>query len=251
MTDSVRPDDLLAPLAPRDTQIQAARLAQEAFATAFRLSVEKDVERRSPALATLTNHLEQWIGMASREAQDLRRALILTGLDQWGLAYSQIFGTEALDGVSDLIGRLRNTIAIDTEAACQQHLETIRREEKAAFDFKFELRRELHLALWHSMIASENREEAFAIMKALGKIMRSLVREMPTLGWRLLADTLALIQIRCLAHGLAGSGLARETTTELFGALATDLPENVRNAAMQLAAESVQAWQQAQRSARH
>lgn len=251
MTDSTLPADPLASLASRDPQIQAARLAQEAFATAFRLSVENGAERREAALATLAGHLEQWILMSSADARPLRRALVLTGLDQWGLAYSQIFGAEALGGVSDLIGRLRNTIPVEIEAACQGQLEAIRGDEASAYDFKFELRRELHLALWHSMIASEDRDEAFTIMKALGGMMRSLVREMPTLGWRLLADALALIQIRCLAHGLAGSGLARETTTELFASLAAELPEEIRNAAMSLASESVLAWQQAQRSAQH
>lgn len=245
------PPDPLAHLASRDTQIQAARLAQEAFATAFRLCTDSDAERRERALASLASHLEQWILMTGADSRPLRRALVLTGLDQWGLAYAQIFGAAALAGVSDLIGRLRNTIPVELEAACQSQLEAVRTDEASAYDFKFELRRELHLALWHSMISSEERDDAFAIMKALGGMMRSLIREMPTLGWRLLADALALIQIRCLSHGLAGEGLARETTTELFGALATELPEEIRNAAMSLASESVLAWQQAQREVQH
>ena len=42
---------------------------------------------------------------------------------------------------------------------------------------------------------------------------------MPTLGWRLVADALASIQLRCLADAAASTELARETTEGLFVAL--------------------------------
>ncbi|MCL2656242.1 MAG: hypothetical protein FWD62_02275 [Betaproteobacteria bacterium] len=250
-TSPLPPDPLTAQIA-RDTQLQAARLAQEAFATAFRLGAEAHSDEQFRAsIAQLASHLNKWAGMANAEEQILRRVLLLTGIDQWGLAYSQVFGGAALGGITALIGALREPIRIEDEAHSQELFETVRSDEAAAFDFKVELRRALHLALWHSMIASEDRDEAFAILQALGGMMLALIREMPSLGWRLIADTLALIQIRCLSHALASQGLARETTTELFGALARDLPENVRQAALQAAAEAVLAWQQAQRGMTH
>jgi hypothetical protein len=246
------PPDPLAALAPRDVQLQAARLAQEAFAAAFRLGAEAGPGgMRVEVVTKLAGHLNAWASMAASEEQIVRRVLLMTGIDQWGLAYSQIFGPGALGGVSALIGTLREPIRIEDEAGAQEYFETIRGDEAAGFEFKIELRRGLHLALWHSMIASEDREEAFEILQALGGMMVALTREMPTLGWRLVADALALIQIRCLSQALATQGLARETTTELFAALARDLPDEVRQATMQLAAESVLAWQQAQRGMQH
>ncbi len=252
MNTPTLPADPLSLLAPRDMQLQAARLSQEAFAAAFRFGAEGGPdEPRRAALGRLVAGLSEWAAMATTEAQLVRRVLLLTGIDQWGLAYSQIFGGAALGGVTALIGALREPIRVEDEARAQDLFETIRSDEAAAFEFKVELRRGLHLALWHSMIACEDREEAFSILQALGGMMAALVREMPTLGWRLIADALALIQIRCLSQSLAAQGLARETTTELFGALSRDLPEEVRQPTMQAAAESVLAWQQAQRGMQH
>ncbi len=252
MNATTHPPDPLIALAARDVQLQAARLAQEAFAAAFRLGAEAGPGGlRGDAVMKLAAHLNQWTSLATREAQILRRVLLLTGIDQWGLAYSQIFGAGALAGVTALIGALREPIRIEDEAASQEFFETIRGDEAAALAFKIELRRALHLALWHSMIASEARDEAFGILQALAAMMVALTREMPTQGWRLIADALALIQIRCLDQALAAQGLARETTTELFGALARELPEEIRQAALQAAAEAVLAWQQAQRGTQH
>ena len=252
MNAATLPPDPLAALASRDVQLQAARLAQEAFAASFRLGAEAGPGGlRVEAVTKLVQHLNAWVGMATADEQIVRRVLLMTGVDQWGLAYSQIFGPGALGGVSALIGALREPIRIEDEADSQEYFETIRGDEAAGFEFKVELRRALHLALWHSMIASEDREQAFEILQALGGMMVALTREMPTLGWRLVADALALIQIRCLSQALASQGLARETTTELFGALTRDLPEDVRQATMQAAAESVLAWQQAQRGVQH
>lgn len=246
------PLDPLAVQASRDTQRQAARLAQEAFAAAYRLSAETDErERIVAALSRLAVHLDEWIGMASQDETHVRRALLMAGLDQWGLAYAQAFGPQTLAGVSLLISLLRDELSVQDEALCQRHFDAVVHGETVAWEFKIELRRALHMALWHSMIASEDREEAFAILRQLGSMMRALTEDMPNHGWRLVSDAVALVQIRCLGQGLASEGLARETTTELFGALAQSLPDHVRQRVMSSAAEAVHAWQQAQREARH
>jgi hypothetical protein len=77
----------------------------------------------------------------------------------------------------------------------------------------------------------------------------ALVGHMPELGWRLVADALANIQIHCLSEALATEGLAREMTESLFAALAQELPEDKRDLVMAHAARTVLAWQQARRAA--
>jgi len=63
-----------------------------------------------------------------------------------------------------------------------------------------------------------------------------------------LANTLADIQIRCLAHALAAEGLGQEMTQELFGALAKQLPGELRSQVMGNAARTVLEWQQTNRA---
>ncbi|MDB5802430.1 MAG: hypothetical protein JWL63_3369 [Rhodocyclales bacterium] len=248
---STLPEDSLALLVPREVQQQAARLVQEAFAAAFRLSIEAGAEQRQVALEKLAGHLVEWAGMASRDEALVRRSLLLVGLDQWGLAFSETFGATALAGVSMLVALLRNEMEAQEEAICQGYLERLKEEEGAAFDFKVLLRRELHLAFWHAMIAAEEREEAESIMRHLGGMLLGVYEQMPTHGWRLLADALASIQMRCLAQGLAIEGLAQETTQSLFVSLASALPEVVCARVMDQSSNAVRAWQEARRSVQH
>jgi len=250
--DNALPPDPLLELAPRDAQLQAARLAQEAFAAAFRLGAEAAAEqRRRDTVQTLARHLRDWVDLSSHEGMLLRRALLLTGLDQWGLAFSQAFGAGALLGVSELIGELRDELGFEDEALCQRFFSRIRSEEAAALDFKIELRRGIHIALWHSMIASTERDEAFELARVLGGLLLGLTREMPELGWRLIADALATVQIQCIAQSLAAEGLARDTTIELFSALSNDLGEATAAQVMAQAAQAVVSWREAQATRRH
>jgi hypothetical protein len=248
---STLPHDSLISLAPRDVQQQAARLVQEAFAAAFRLSIEASAEQRQSAIEKLTGHLVEWTSMASRDEALLRRTLLMSGLDQWGLAFCDTFGTKALAGVSTLVSLLRNELGVQEEAISQGYLTRLQNEEGAAFDFKVLLRRELHLSLWHAMIAEEDREEAEVIMRHLGGLLLGVYEEMPTLGWRLIADALASIQMRCLSQGLAIEGIGQETTQSLFVSLASALPDDVCTQVMEQSSNAVRAWQEARRSVQH
>lgn len=246
--DPVLPPDRLAPLVDADTQRQAARLAQETFARVFRLSVAETERVRRTGVQELNAELSQWAGAVDDgEAHALRLALLLTGLDQWGLVWSQAFGLVAIPGLSELVGALRTSLDETLEARFLRHFDAIGAAEENAIDFKVELRRGLHLALWHSSIATETRDEALRLAGQLGSMLLALTREMPVAGWRLVADALAFIQIRCLAEGLAAEGVGQEATQALFGALARELPAAQRDLVMAHAARAVIAWQQANR----
>ena len=242
-------DQLTDPLAtqlPRDIQTHAARLAQDGFAHAFRLAVETPASERQQPIVDAVKKLNEWVREpADREQSALRFAMLLSGLDQWGLAYSLVFGAAAMTGLSELVNGLRASAGDDSAT------ETIARiddDQASAFSFKAELRKSIHLALWHSMIAEEDRESATGVLKQLGGMMLRLVESMPDLGWIIVAHTLADIQIRCLAHQLATSGLAQELTQELFGALNQQLPANQREKIMAGATQTVIAWQQSTRN---
>jgi hypothetical protein len=246
-------DSLIDPLAaqlPRETQIQAARLAQDGFAHAFRLTLETPAAERQPAIISAVKKLNDWIiernppGDANDDAQPaLRAAMLLSGLDQWGLAYTQVFGAAAMAGLSELVGGLRVSAPDATEM-----IQRINDDQAAALSFKSELRKAIHLALWHSMIEDAQQESATATLQQLGGMMLRLVESMPDLGWIIVAHTLADIQIRCLAHQLATSGLAQEMTQALFGALNQQLPADQRSKIMAGATQTVIAWQQSTRN---
>lgn len=248
---SALPEDPVGELAPRDVQTQAARLVQEGFTAALRLSAQEGGKAVDDALGRLADHLREWSRMSSLESTHLRMAMLLAGLDQWGLAYSKAFGPGLMAGVSALLGDLRASLGVEEEAACQRFMDRMHDEESVALEFKIALRRELHLSLWHTMIATEERAQAEALLRLLGGMLLAMLSVMPTLGWRIVADALALIQIRCLQHGLAGEGLAQEMTQALFGGLQTDMPENVSQLVNRHSAEAVRAWQEARRSTRH
>lgn len=223
-------------------------MAQDAFSGVFRLTLNEDDDGRARGVARLADAVRNWCGAAPDEdARGLRLAMVVLGLDQWGVAYSRAFGLQAIPGLTELVGALRTALDAREDAQFQRHFELIDASEGNAIDFKIELRRSIHLALWHAMIASEDREQAMAILTQLGGMMFALVKLMPELGWRLVADAVANIQIHCLSHGLATEGLAQETTEALFGALSRELPAGQRDLVMAHAARSVIAWQQANR----
>jgi len=245
------PTDPFQDLAPQDVQLQAARLVHEAFATALRLTTQGEGKQLEDALSRLADHLREWSRMTTVEAAQLRMAMLLSGLDQWGLAYSKAFGAAALAGLSVILADLRDSMDLAEEGACQHFLDALHSDETAVLEFKINFRRELHLSLWHTMIAAEKREQADVLLKLLGGMLLALNRAMPSLGWRLIADALASIQIRCLKHALAVSGLAQETTQELFAGLQAELPEAVRELVNTHSAEAVRAWREAQQATQH
>ncbi len=242
------PADGLADLAPPEVQRLAARMAQDAFTLIFRLSLERDEAALQAAVAELQERANNWARAApGDDARALRLALLVSGIDQWGLAYARAFELAALPGVSVLLGGLRSALDAAADARFQQRYAAIEQAEGDAVDFKMELRRNIHLALWHAMIACDERDEARAILAALGGMLVALVGHMPTLGWRLVADALASIQLRCLADAAASTDLARETTEGLFVALRQALPREVSEPIFAQAHQVVIAWQQSRR----
>ena len=250
MTEALLPPaDGLANLASSDVQRLAARMAQDAFTLIFRLSLKRDEAALQAAVAEIQERASNWARAApGDDARALRLALLVSGIDQWGLAYAQAFGLTALPAVSVLLGGLRSALDAAADARFQQRYAAIELAESDAVDFKMELRRNIHLALWHAMIACADRDEALAILAALGSMLVALVAHLPTLGWRLVADALALIQLRCLADGAATTDLARETTEGLFVALRQALPREISEPMFAQANQAVIAWQLARRT---
>jgi len=245
---AVLPADPMAALASADVQRQAARMAQDAFGRVFRLTLEADEAGRREGVAALVEAMRNWSQAGGGdEASALRLAMLLAGADQWGLAWSRAFGLTAIPGLTELVGALRTGLDAQADARFLQQFEALGAREECAIDFKVELRRGIHLALWHSAIAAEDRDEALRLAGQLGGLMLALVREMPVAGWRLLADALAHIQIRCLTEGLASEGIAQEATQALFGALSRELPADCRDAVMAHSTQAVLAWQRASR----
>ncbi len=243
------PADQLAALASPDTQRLAARMAQDAFTTLFRLTLDGDQEKLGAALAELDSRGRNWCQAGDgAEASALRMALLISGLDQWGLAYTQAFGLTAIPALSALLGALRSSLDSADDARFQRYFERIEQVEADAVDFKIELRRNIHLALWHAMTACDEEQDAQRILQALGSMMLALARRLPLLGWRLLADALASIQIRLLADTSAGS-MAQETTQQLFAALRQNLPAEQYQAILAYSGQAVVAWQQSRRPA--
>lgn len=242
--------DPLAAQVDDAAQRQAAQLAQEAFARVFRLSVGEDEQTRQRGVSQLHRDLRDWVAAASTpEARALRMALLLSGMDQWGLAWSGAFQLASIPGLTELIGALRTGLDAEDDARLLRAFEAINAAEENALQFKVELRRGMHVALWHSSIAGEDRDQAMQLSAHLGGMLLALTREMPATGWRLIADALAFIQIRCLADGLAADGIGRDATQALFAALARELPAPLRETVLAHASNAVLAWQQAARAA--
>ncbi len=243
------PADPLADLAAADLQRLAARMAQDVFAGIFRLAVEPDGERDAAVLGEVAERCFNWSRAGGDEAaRALRLALLVSGLDQWGLAYTQAFQLTAIPPLSALLGSLRNRLDATADARFQQYFATLNDCEAAAIDFKIELRRTIHLALWHAMAACETTAQVEAIVRPLGSLMLGLNERMPELGWRLLADALASIQMALLAAPKGGSAQAQEGTRQLFASLRHALPAERYQAILAHSGQAVLAWQQAQRA---
>lgn len=231
--------DPLAALASPDIQKLAARMAQDLFAGTFQHSVSGT----EADMAEVENRCRNWCqAAADEEARALRLALLISGLDQWGLAYSQAFQLTAIPALSQLIGALRTGLDTRADARFQWFFSQIEQDEKAAIDFKVELRRHIHLALWHAMAACETEAEAGQIGRTLGALLLALQERMPELGWRLVADTLASIQLALLTAE-APSGLAQESTRQLFEALRQALPQERYQSILAHSGQVVLAWQ--------
>ena len=242
------PADGLAKLATPEVQRLAARMAQDAFTRIFRLTLEGDAAALNAAVAEIERLSRNWAQAAGdEESRALRLALLVSGIDEWGLAWCQAFSLAAIPGISALLGALRNGLDVAADARFQQQFAAIEQAEGDAVDFKMELRRNIHMALWHAMIACEERDEAAPILAALGGMLVALTSRMPTLGWRLAADALATIQLRCLTEAAASTELARESNAALFTALRQNLPREISEPMFVHANQAVIAWQQSRR----
>lgn len=243
------PVDQLAELADRDSQRLAARLAQEVFSSVFRMAFSTSEEEQGKTLGEVTAHLLEWSrSAASPEAATLRLALLVSGLDQWGLAYTQTFNLTAIPALSALLGALRSQLDARADALFQGYFQQIEEIETDAIDFKVDLRRGIHLALWHALIACETADEAQAIAQVLGSLMLTLNQRMPALGWRLLADALAHIQIYLLDDNGKIGDIGRQGTQQLLAALSLALPQTTYQAIQRQSSQVILGWQQARRS---
>lgn len=247
-TAATFPADQLATLANTDTQRLAARMAQDVFAEIFRQVCSSNPEQNSKPQGELESRCLNWCQAGGDEAgRALRVALLISGLDQWGLAYTQAFRLTAIPPLTALIGSLRNHLDAKSDALFQGYFQQIETIESDAVDFKIELRRNIHLALWHAMTACETAEEAHAILMPLGSMMLALNTTMPELGWRLLADALANIQVGLL-NATESSAVARDSTQALFESLRQALPAERYQAIMAHSGQVILAWQQARRA---
>ena len=243
------PADQLAATANADTQRLAARMAQDVFAGVFRQAVLADAAQGEAVLAEVTARCFNWCQAGGDEPScALRLALLISGLDQWGLAYTQAFKLNAIPELSALIGALRNRLDARGEARFQQYFRQIDEVESDAIDFKVELRRSIHLALWHAMAACETAEQVKNIVQPLGSMMVVLTQQMPELGWRLLADALANIQICLLSDTAPATPQAQEGTQQLFASLRHALAQDCYQNILAHSGQVVIAWQQASRS---
>lgn len=243
-------EDHLASIIEPDIQRLAARMAQDAFAETFRLTLNGPAPAFDSVLSSLEARCQNWCNAAStHDAKILRLVLLVSGIDQWGLAYSQAFELNSIPGASLLIGKLRTQLDPQEEALFLRFFGQVAEIEADAIDFKVELRRSIHLALWHAMVACDVPEESQAIMTNLGSLMVALNAQMPNLGWRLLADALASIQISLLSDTVAASKLAQESTQQLFSALRQTLPKAQFQSILAYSGQAVLSWQQSRRPA--
>ena len=242
------PVDGLAVLVNADTQRLAARMTQDIFAGIFRQTLSADPGSLDQKLIEVEQSCFNWCQAGdSPDACAARLALLISGLDQWGLAYSQTFNLSAIPALSALIGALRNRLDPQSDTKFQWYFSQIDQIEGDGIDFKIELRRGIHLALWHAIGACETSEQAKAIIQPLGSMMLVLDRNMPNLGWRLLADALANIQV-ALLNDTHVSEITQESTQQLFESLRQSLPAERYREILAHSGQVVLAWQQARRN---
>ncbi len=248
--DPAIPVDRLAALASPETQRLAAHMAHDTFSALFRLALEPSADSPDATMEALRVQCSNWCSAGEGEdAQALRLALLIAGLDQWGLAYTQAFNLTALPALSRLLGDLRSPLSPTADARFQTFFAQIEAHEGDAVDFKIELRRNIHLALWHAMSASEDPADGERIVQTLGSLMLALVARMPTLGWRLLADGLASIQIRLLSDPAFSGEVSQNGTQQLFESLRRALPPEQYRGILAHAGQAVLSWQQRRRPA--
>lgn len=241
--------DPLACLVTPAAQVEAARLAQDLFTQVFRQAADPRAECLAPGDPRANG--SAWCSAADTpDAQALRLALLLTGLDQWGLAFSQAFGIVAMPALSALLGDLRTALDPQADARFQQQFAQIDAADAAVIDFKIRLRRGIHLALWHAMAAGADLDAVQPVLRTLGSLLLSLDARMPLLGWRLVADTLAHVQIGLIAHPDLPE-IAQAGTQCLFAALREALPRERHERIMAHATQMVLAWQHAGGSPSH
>lgn len=244
------PADQLAALASPEIQRQAASSVQDAFARLMQLTVDGDQKAANDGVVMLTNMARNWARAAGTpDAAGLRLAMLIAGLDQWGMAYSRMFGLTAIPALTEMIGMLRAALDPVEDAHFQRQYAALDAVETDAIDFKIALRRGLHQALWASMLSTDDEASAFGLADGLGSLMLALTRSMPQHGWRLLADALAHMQIRQLSEGLAASGVAAQANQRLFESLLQALPTDQRRAVQAYATQAVMGWHSAQRQA--
>lgn len=245
------PHDALAALASPAVQKEAAELAHDGFARIFRLIAEGDEAAAELGLSIIESRARDWAGKdADGERATLRLALLISGLDQWGLAWSQAFDLAALPGLTRLLGNLRNPLDVEASARFEQQFAAIEACEENAIDFKMELRRGIHLALWHALAACETEAEQDTLIRKLGGLMLALMQGMPNWGGHLLADSIAHIQLRLLSAGTPDAR-AESATQRLLEALTRALPAERSKTIMAQAAQLVIAYQTAHRNAQH
>jgi len=157
------PADGLVALAPVDVQKLAARMAQDAFSQAFRLTLNEDDAGRASGVAELSVALRNWSAAGKGdEARALRLALIVAGLDSGGSRTARLSGSSRFGAVGT--GR-SSAVGLDPqqEAKFQPQFAAIERPKATRSTSRSICGRAIHLALWHAMIASEEREQATAI----------------------------------------------------------------------------------------
>ncbi len=248
MTTAQEFTDPLASLFAADSQRAGAILAQDVFSQVFRHAVSEAETHESAAQAAWREAIQDWAaGGADAAAQAARLAFAAYALDAWGLAYTQAFQLQAIPPLSALLGSLRNPLDTQAEARFAQQFAAISTQETAAIDGKIALRRSIHLALWHAAAACASAEESTPIVQALGSLMLALDAQMPENGWRLLADSMATLQMALLERGEAP--ITQESTRQLFAALQHALPAERYQAALSLSGQALLAWLQARRAA--
>lgn len=250
MTTALRiPADPFAELAGADIQRLAARMAQDVFSGVFRQTAMPDAVPDVGEPGEVAARCLDWCQAGvDADARALRLAMLISGLDQWGLAYTQAFNLQAIHSLTALIGGMRTRLDARDDTLFQKYFAQINEVEFAAVDFKVDLRRGIHLALWHAMAACDTAEQIEDIVRSLGGMMLALDRQMPELGWRLMADGLASIQIALLSDATK-SPLAQEGTQQLFASLRHALPQERYQAILAHAGQAVVGWQQSVRNA--
>jgi hypothetical protein len=86
---------------------------------------------------------------------------------------------EAIHPLTALIGGLCTRLDARDDMLFQKYFEQIATVEADAIDFKVELRRTIHLALWHAMAACETAEQVEGIVQPLGSLMVALNQQTP------------------------------------------------------------------------